>query len=250
MLGGPQSTIVVNAVLPLNDAPLGEIKEFIGAKIGAGYSTVKIKSSSRSSRRDNDLVEATRELLPDAVVFVDANQSWREGPAPLRRVQALADRGLAWIEQPLAAGDVAGHLDLMRRSPIPVMIDESVTDQQSLGHWLGGGLANAHLNIKLAKAGGPFSALAQVDLADALHVRYSVGSMIESGLGMLANYHFARSVRPLTCGFDVYDSVNDGLDVGLRQEGSAMHRASDDIPGLGYDSSALDRFFYSQVALP
>ena len=58
--------------------------------------------------------------------------------------------------------------------------------------------------------------------------------MIESGLGMLANYHFARSVRPLTCGFDVYDSVDDGLDVGLLQKGSAMERQSDAIPGLGY----------------
>jgi hypothetical protein len=67
--------------------------------------------------------------------------------------------------------------------------------------------------------------------------------MIESGLGMLANYHVARASQPLSCDFDAYWLVDDGLDVGFVQTGEYLERQNDMEPGLGYNLAQIEHMF-------
>lgn len=245
ILGGVLSSVEVNAVLdlPVTDVDDNHVRlSDARSKLQAGYSVLKIKSSASTFELDVSLVAAIRKSAPAARLFVDANQSWEDGPTALRRIQRMADAGADWVEQPIHSQDFRGLRYLHLRSPLPIMLDESVTDYLSLAQHCMTETVH-YANLKLAKAGGPFSAVKFVNVAEAHGVRYSIGSMIESGLGMLANYHVARATRPLTCGFDAYSLVDDGLNIEFERSGGTISRVDERAFGLGYELRIVEEAF-------
>ncbi len=244
-LGGAQSRVKVNANITLVDANAlaDERIDEVATKVAAGLRTIKLKGSAASYVQDIALVKTIRERYGDTLtLFVDANQSWGDASTAARRVRELADLGVSWVEQPIAAQDIRGQKYLATQAALPTMLDEGVTDCVSLTNAIAAGTVQ-YANLKLAKAGGPFSAMKFVDIAEANYIPYAIGSMVESGLGMLANYAVARASRPLTCDFDVYSLVDDGLDVGFVREGEYLARKKDTKPGLGYDQNQLEQMF-------
>jgi L-alanine-DL-glutamate epimerase-like enolase superfamily enzyme len=129
---------------------------------------------------DVDRVRAVRSVtsLP---LMVDVNEWWSldEALDAIPRLQAL---GVAYVEQPLPAGDVGGAV-LRQRSPLPVYVDEDC-------HTLADVAACAEIahgiNIKLAKSGGIREAIRIAHAARALGLGVMLGCMIESGLGIAA----------------------------------------------------------------
>jgi L-alanine-DL-glutamate epimerase-like enolase superfamily enzyme len=246
MLGGIQNSVKVNAVIGLPKEGIPEADERfaeVTAKVNAGFRTIKIKSSAISFERDVELVQKIHDRFGDTLtLFVDANQSWGDAYQAHHRIDICASLGVRWIEQPINAQDVSGHQYLRSKASLPVMLDESVTDYVSLANCIAV-KAVQYANLKLAKTGGPFSALKFISVADAHAIPYIIGSMIESGLGMLANYHVARASQPLSCDFDAYWLVDDGLDVGFVQTGEYLERKNDRKPGLGYDLAQIEHMF-------
>jgi L-alanine-DL-glutamate epimerase-like enolase superfamily enzyme len=57
--------------------------------------------------------------------MVDANQCFTVAEA-LRRARAFEPLGLAWLEEPLPAEDLAGHVELAAHTPIPIAVGESL----------------------------------------------------------------------------------------------------------------------------
>jgi L-alanine-DL-glutamate epimerase-like enolase superfamily enzyme len=57
--------------------------------------------------------------------MVDANQAWTVAEAR-RRAHAYTPLMLAWLEEPLPAEDVAGHVELAAAASMPVAIGESL----------------------------------------------------------------------------------------------------------------------------
>lgn len=70
--------------------------------VAAGFDTLKLKVGARDLAGDLARVEAVRAAAPDATLRVDANGAWDPGTARTA-VNALGDRGVAVVEQPVPA---------------------------------------------------------------------------------------------------------------------------------------------------
>lgn len=90
-----------------------------------GLTAVKVKVGFGADRDLSNVRAARRILGDDAEIFADANQAWTLSEA-LDIVPALADLGVAWLEEPLA-GDRPDELDeLARRTGMPLATGENL----------------------------------------------------------------------------------------------------------------------------
>src|ERR671936_176314 len=149
------------------------------AKVGGRFLRLKLKLGGRDGL-DVERVRAVR-ATTDLPLQVDVNEYWTIDEA-LDALPQLAELGVAYCEQPLAAGDDGGAR-LKRESPVPIYVDEDC-------HTLADVMAcaeRAHgINIKLAKSGGIREAVRMVHAARALGLHVMLGCMVESGLGIAA----------------------------------------------------------------
>lgn len=144
-----------------------------------GHNVLKVKLGTE---RDEAILTALREEVPDVTLRVDANAAWTRSRAR-RMLDVLDAARVELLEQPLAAGDLEGHAALRAVSKVPVVADESlhhVRDVVALAEAFDG------VNLKLAKLGGPLQALQALRLARAHHMQVMMGCMIESSLGISA----------------------------------------------------------------
>lgn len=149
-----------------------------------GHNVLKVKLGTE---RDEAILTALREEVPDVTLRVDANAAWTRSRAR-RMLDVLDAARVELLEQPLAAGDLEGHAALRAVSKVPVVADESlhhVRDVVALAEAFDG------VNLKLAKLGGPLQALQALRLARAHHMQVMMGCMIESSLGISAAAHLA-----------------------------------------------------------
>jgi L-Ala-D/L-Glu epimerase len=129
---------------------------------------------------DVERVRAVR-AVTELPLQVDVNEWWSLEEA-LEALPRLAELGVEYCEQPLAAGDEGGTT-LKERSPIPIYVDEDCHRLDSVA----GCAEIAHgINIKLAKSGGIREALRMAHAARALGLGVMLGCMVESGLGIAA----------------------------------------------------------------
>ncbi|MCL7418577.1 MAG: o-succinylbenzoate synthase [Halalkalicoccus sp.] len=118
----PAGTVAVNATV--GDASPEEGAEAAREAVEDGFGTVKCKVGARSVDEDVERVRVIREAVgPGPAIRLDANGGWSREEAA-RALDELAEYDLEYVEQPLAADDVAGHREL--RSPIPIALDESL----------------------------------------------------------------------------------------------------------------------------
>ncbi len=154
------------------------------ARVGDGFSTLKLKVGT-DARTDVARVRAVREAVgPDVAIRLDANQGWTPRAA-VTVIQALvdADLGVEFVEQPVAAADLAGLAWVTARADLPVMADESCYDLRDLVRIIADHAADL-VNVKLAKCGGLAPARALIELARAHDVGAIVGSMMETHIGV------------------------------------------------------------------
>jgi len=137
---------------------------------------LKIKLGGGSD--DLERVHAVRAGAPAARLIVDANEGW-DTAAYERLAPALAEAGVAMVEQPLPAGEDAVLATLPR--PVPLCADESCRDRGSLAAIRG---RYDMVNIKLDKAGGLTEALALRTAARAEGLTIMVGCMLATSLAM------------------------------------------------------------------
>ncbi len=113
---------------------------------------------------------------------VDANGGWGVDEA-LVMMKWLAQRGVEYVEQPLAEGCEDELPALFARRPLPIFVDESCRFATDLPRW-------AHavdgVNIKLMKCGGITGALRIMATAHAHGLQTMIGCMSESSLSISA----------------------------------------------------------------
>jgi L-alanine-DL-glutamate epimerase-like enolase superfamily enzyme len=119
--------------------------------------------------------------VTDLPLQVDVNEWWSLEEA-LAACEELATLGVAYVEQPLRAGDPDG-VELRRRSRVPIYVDEDCHMLADVARCA----EIAHgITIKLAKSGGIREAIRMAHAARALGLGVMLGCMIESGLGIAA----------------------------------------------------------------
>lgn len=145
-------------------------------------------------------VMAVHRAAPRAALVVDANQAFA-ADAAIRFAQRLTRERLPvrFLEQPVARDDWEGLAVVHDRSPIPILVDESVGDAAAARHVLRHRLADG-INIKLAKT-GLLGALDIIRMAWRAGCRLMIGCMAESRIGLAASIHLA-------CGSGLFDWVD------------------------------------------
>ena len=160
---------------------------------------------------------------------VDVNEWWSLEEA-LDAVPRLAELGVAYVEQPLPAGDPGGPT-LKGRSPLPIYVDEDC-------HTLADVAACAEIahgvNIKLAKSGGIREAIRIAHAARALRLGVMLGCMVESGLGIAAGC----VVAPLCDHVDLDGNLLIAEDPCPGVELSDGVQVPSELPGLGVSVAA------------
>jgi len=148
-------------------------------KAAGRFARLKLKLGGRDGldvERVGAVAKAVRVPLQ-----VDVNEGWSFDEA-LNALPRLAELGVDYCEQPLAAGDPGGP-ELKARSPLPIYVDE---DCHTLAD-VAPSAERAHgINVKLAKSGGIREGVRMVHAARALGLGTMLGCMVESGLGIAA----------------------------------------------------------------
>lgn len=161
----------------------------IAAKTRAArsYPILKIKVGTP---HDEETLSTIREIAPYKAVRLDANMAWSVEEA-LDRLPRLAKYDIEFVEQPVAAGDIAGLRTLKEAAICPIVADESCVrpaDVVRLGSCVDG------INIKLSKCGGIREAMRMIHLARGFGLKIMLGCMIESSLGISAAAHLGSLV--------------------------------------------------------
>ncbi|NDH11150.1 MAG: mandelate racemase/muconate lactonizing enzyme family protein [Actinobacteria bacterium] len=95
-----------------------------------GFRAVKIRVG-HDLPTDLERIRTVQSELGDGIaIYTDANQAFEPKEA-IRRGLALADAGVTWFEEPVAAGDFAGHA--MVRAALPIDVASGETEYTRFG---------------------------------------------------------------------------------------------------------------------
>ncbi|HUZ21675.1 MAG TPA: o-succinylbenzoate synthase [Acidimicrobiales bacterium] len=212
--------------------PTAEVLGRVAAAAAAGYRRVKLKIGPG---HDVEPIGAVRAEFPALVLAADANGAYRlDDPGDRRALELIDGLGLAALEQPLAAEDLVGHAELAAALVTPVVLDESVADEQDLQAALALG-ACVGVSLKAARLGGLLAACRVRDRCLAAGVRMAAGGMLETGLGRAASLALAGCP-----GFDLPGDLG-GSERYFVPDLTPAHRVVDgelavpDGPGLGVE---------------
>lgn len=182
----PRSSVPVNALIEAV-APEAAARLAVDA-VHAGYRTLKVKSDGAAG--DVARLSAIRDAVgPGPRLRLDANESWKPSEA-LAHLRVLDAFGIEYVEQPVRAGRLAELVDLCRTSPVPIALDESVTDWAAVQPYLDAGVQPI-LILKPQRLGGPDRTLALMGLADAASLTCVVTNSLESAVGRAHALHLA-----------------------------------------------------------
>jgi muconate cycloisomerase len=184
LLGLPLPTVPTSVTIGLNPPEVTrERVEIILRETGA--QCLKIKLGSPEGRdHDKDHFAAAAEAAKPfgAKLRVDANGGWTPDEA-IHMDSWLSERGVDYIEQPLAEGQEADLPAVYAARKLPIYVDESCRFSEDIPKW-------AHcvdgVNLKLMKCGGITEALRIVATARAHSLKTMIGCMSESSIAIAA----------------------------------------------------------------
>jgi L-alanine-DL-glutamate epimerase-like enolase superfamily enzyme len=162
-----------------------------------GYQSFKMKVGTKVSR-DVERIKAVRSQVGDDIAIrVDVNQGWVNSATTITAVEQLRNFGLDWLEQPVAADDIDGMVEIKAKTTIPLMIDEGLKGTREMREIIQKRAADK-VNIKLMKCGGIYPAVKLAHQAELAGIECQIGSMVESSVGSAAGYHVAFSKKIIT----------------------------------------------------
>ncbi|MDD8022990.1 MAG: muconate/chloromuconate family cycloisomerase [Paracoccaceae bacterium] len=161
----------------------------------------KLKIGAKGLHEDIAHVARIKHALGDrAAVRVDVNMAWSETDAAFG-MAALADAGCELVEQPVASTSALGRL--VRRFPVALMADESLTGPESAFE-----IARVHgadvFAVKIEQSGGLFNGQRVAAIADAAGIGLYGGTMLEGAVGTIASAHLFATFANLQWGTELF----------------------------------------------
>jgi L-Ala-D/L-Glu epimerase len=162
-----------------------------------GFPQVKLKVGEDGAV---PAARTARRLLGRRVELrVDANMAWDVEQA-LEVIGQLRALGIGSFEQPIGAGDLSGLARLVAETSAQIMVDEGLTDRDSLGRFLAQRACTA-ANVRISKCGGLVGAYARCREALEAGLALQVGCQVgESSLLSAAQLTLLAALAPLTPG--------------------------------------------------
>ena len=193
----------------------------------------KLKIGAKELRQDiTHVAEIKRALGERGAIRVDVNMAWSETDAAWG-MAALADAGCELVEQPVASASALSRL--VRRFPVALMADESITGPESAFE-----IARVHgadvFAIKIEQNGGLFNAQRTAAIADAAGIGLYGGTMLEGAPGTIASAHLFATFPNLQWGTELFGPLlltEEILRVPL--DYSDFELTVSDGPGLGIE---------------
>ena len=198
-----------------------------------GFRGAKIKVGRPAIAEDVARLSAVRDAVGDAFeIMVDANQAFTVSEAR-RRAHAYAPLGLAWLEEPLPAEDLGGHVELAGVAPMPIAVGESLYHIAHFREYLER-RACSIVQVDCARIGGITPWLKVAHVAEAFNVAICPHFLMELHVSLTAavpNGAWVEYIPQL----DTITSSRLTID-----DGYAVPPA---VPGLGidWDFAAIER---------
>ncbi|MFC3641916.1 mandelate racemase/muconate lactonizing enzyme family protein [Aquibium oceanicum] len=163
----------------------------------AGYEVFDVKVGMHGEAGDLELVRATRAVVGDRVVQVDANRGYSLAAAR-RQAARFADHGVTLFEQPLDGFNLSGYRALCAASAVEIGIDESLRSTADLIEYV---RADAiHVAVaKVQRNSGLYRSRQLCETAQAAGLGLSLSGLTETDLGLAAGLHLAAAfdISPL-----------------------------------------------------
>lgn len=232
-LGGVRRVDRLSVNATVGDAPLERTVEAAENAVAEGFGAIKCKVGARPLEEDLERVRALRDAVGfDVALRLDANGAWSRREAE-RATSSLENCGIEYVEQPLAADDVAGHRALAG-GPVPIALDESLSGRGPEEFDVLADAADV-LVLKPMALGGPDRA---VDLGRRMHaegVGIVVTTTIDAVVARVGAVHVAAALGvERACGLATADLLarDLGPDPAPVDEGEITVPQA---PGLGTD---------------
>jgi len=150
-----------------------------------GFRGAKMKVGRPSLAEDVARLAAVREAVGDAFdIMVDANQAFSVSEAR-RRAHAYAPLMLAWLEEPLPAEDLGGHVELARAASMPIAVGESLYHPSHFREYLARGACSI-VQVDCARIGGITPWLKVAHLAETFNVAVCPHFLMELHVSLTA----------------------------------------------------------------
>lgn len=171
-----------------------EMAEAAAARVRDGFGTLKIKVGDDPAVEVERVRRVRDAVGPDVRLRLDANQGW----SPKQAVAIMAElerarAGIEFLEQPVAAADLAGMAFVTARTATPVMADESAATARDVLRIIELRAADI-VNVKLMKCGGIRAARGLIDVATAGGLPVLIGGMMETAIGVGAAASLAATL--------------------------------------------------------
>lgn len=230
-LGSTAETVRTDVTI---SAVHGEDANTAQRRVAEGFDVLKLKVGTGNAVTDVARVKRIRrEVGPDIVIRLDANQGWSARTA-VQVIRGIEDAGceVELVEQPVVAADLDGLAWVSARVNTPVLADESVYGVRDLVEVIRRRAADM-VNVKLAKCGGLANARTLLEVARAHELGTVVGSMMETHVGVgaaaaLVAAYPTSAVADLDAAWWLARPVVDG---GITYDGPVIHLPKG--PGLG-----------------
>ena len=214
----------IDTMALVDDALAAKAKGFGGSKIKIGRPHVS---------EDVARLEAVRKAVgPAFEIMTDANQRFTVDEA-IRRARCLTPIDIAWLEEPLTADDMMGHVRLSQSTTLPVAVGESLYSPLHFREYLQAGACSI-VQVDVARIGGITPWLKVAHLAECFNVPVCPHFLMELHVSLCAAVPNARWVE--------YIPQLDTLTTApMRIE--AGHAIPSDEPGLGiaWDFAAIEK---------
>ena len=208
----------------VDDAVEAKEKGFGGAKIKVGRPHVS---------EDAARLEAVRSAVgPAFEIMTDANQRFTIDQA-IRLARRLTPIDIAWLEEPLTADDLSGHVRLSQSTTLPVAVGESLYSPLHFREYLQQGACSI-VQVDAARIGGITPWLKVAHLAECFNVPVCPHFLMELHVSLCAavpNARWVEHIPQLDSLLEMPMQITDG------------HAIPSDRPGLGiaWDFNAIAR---------
>lgn len=190
-----------------------------------GFRGSKVKIGRPHGSEDLARLSAVRKAVGDGYeIMTDANQGFSVDEA-IRRAARLRELDLAWIEEPLPADDIDGHIRLSNSTPTPIAIGESVYSIRHFREYMQKGACSI-VQVDVGRIGGITPWLKVAHAAEAFDIPVCPHFLMELHVSLTCAVQNGRYVE--------YIPQLDQL-TGKHMRIEDGHALAPDEPGIGID---------------
>ena len=216
------------------------VDEALAAK-AQGFRGAKMKIGKPAIAEDVARLSAVRMAVGDSFeVMVDANQAFTVAEAR-RRAHAYRDLSLAWLEEPLPAEDLGGHVELAAAATMPIAVGESLYHPSHFREYLEHDACSI-VQVDCARIGGITPWLKVAHLAETFNVAVCPHFLMELHVSLVAavpNGAWVEYIPQLDAITTSRMTVRDGF--ALAPGGPGL--------GIDWDFAAIDRLAVARATI-